>query len=93
MKASYTDLTLEIRDQGMYSYDRPSAVFWNAVANALLKERLTREQALAALRSKHARWMLDAHDDLIERMAEHMVRRYATTATLRDMKDLADDPR
>ena len=80
MTPTNADYTKEIQDLGMYSYERPAWVFWNAVMNSLIKNQgLTKEQALEWLDSKHARWMLDQLEEVIENTAQAMVTTYVQT--------------
>lgn len=77
MSPKHADYTKEIQDLGMYSYENPAWVFWNAAMNSLIKTHgLTKEQALEWLDSKHARWMLDQLEQAIENTAEAMVTTY-----------------
>jgi hypothetical protein len=52
----------------MYSFDRPSFIVWNAMANAFHKRGWTEEQIKDWLQSKLPRWALDG--DLGEALAE-----------------------
>lgn len=59
MKAEYLDLTGEICEWGMYSYDRPALRFWNGAANGLHESGWTEDQIKDLLMSKFARKELD----------------------------------
>jgi hypothetical protein len=59
MQEKYLDLTGEIVEWGMYSYDRPSILFWNGVANGLHESGWTEEQIKSFLMSKFSRKELD----------------------------------
>lgn len=77
MNGTFTDLTVEVSEIGMYSYDRPAWVFWNAFANRLMKMGYSQEDALEILKSKHTRWMLDSKgEDALERVAERLAADY-----------------
>lgn len=54
----------------MYSYSRPSSIFWNAFMNGLIHGGMTEKQAVDWLLSKKARWLLDGDmADKIEELA------------------------
>lgn len=52
----------------MYSYDRPSYIFWNGVAKGLVKQGATMAEIKWWLQSKNSRWLLDRMSDKIEDM-------------------------
>lgn len=60
----------------MHSYERVAYEFWNAFANQLRRRGLAEEEIKDELQSKGPRWMLDAHSDLIEKLAFRMADRY-----------------
>ena len=60
----------------MYSYSRPSSIFWNAIYNALINQGWSEEKAIEWLRSKDPRWMLDNHETEIQNLAEKMIAAY-----------------
>lgn len=49
----------------MYSYDTPAYKFWKGFIVGLLEKGATEEEVGMILRSKHMRWMFDAHEDCI----------------------------
>lgn len=59
MSKEYLDLTGEIADWGMYSFDRPALRFWNGVANGLNECGWTEENIKGFLLSKFVRKELD----------------------------------
>jgi hypothetical protein len=64
------DFTNQIGNWGMYSYDRPAWLFWNAMMNGLMDSGYSQQAAEQWLRSKAARWMLDGDmGDKIEELA------------------------
>lgn len=76
MNNNYQDMATEIAGLGMYSYERPSSIFWNAVANGLIARGLTKAEAMGWLASKNARWMLDSFEDAIEDAADKALTGY-----------------
>jgi hypothetical protein len=50
----------------MYSFERPSWLFWNGVANYLRSQGKTESEIKDALQHKNMRWMLDSRDSLVE---------------------------
>jgi len=72
MSHKRVDLTSEIVDSKMYSFDRAAYTFWNGFANALLKEGYTESQALTILGSTYIRHYLDQTDDRIEKLGVKM---------------------
>jgi hypothetical protein len=67
MNGTYTDLTGEIADLNMYSYERAANIYWNAFANRLIQRGYTQSEAMEILR-----WMLDDADDKVELLAKRM---------------------
>lgn len=47
-------------DWPMYSFDRPSRILWNALANGLAERGWTEDQIRKWLQSKSARYALDS---------------------------------
>lgn len=76
MNNNYQDMTTEIAGLGMYSYERPSSIFWNAVANGLIARGLTKAEAMEWLASKNARWILDSYEDTVEKAAASALSEY-----------------
>src|SRR2546425_206787 len=62
------DLTKEIADSGMYSYDRPAYTFWNGAAQALAAAGYENDTVIHILKSKVTRWMLDAGDEKVVKL-------------------------
>lgn len=54
----------------MYSYDRPSSILWNGIAEALYKRGWSDKQIRHWLQSKEPRWALDGSlGEAIEKLA------------------------
>src|SRR2546426_813450 len=70
------DLTKEIADSGMYSYDRPAYTFWNGAAQALAAAGYENDTVIHILKSKVTRWMLDAGDEKVVKLGRAMMAEY-----------------
>jgi hypothetical protein len=60
----------------MYSYERPSRIFWFCVSKELLARGLTEEEVVEWLQSKNPRWLLDSYEDRFEAMAKEMLNEF-----------------
>lgn len=57
----------------MYSFERPSWLFWQGVYDGLTEPGgMTHEQAIDWLQSKAARWLLDASGDEIQQLGHKL---------------------
>jgi hypothetical protein len=75
---TYIDITDKIgplwqppqpREWPMYSYDRPSYMLWNSIANTLHERGWTETEIKQWLQSKSTRWALDGSlGDAIEKL-------------------------
>jgi hypothetical protein len=64
----------------LYSYERPSELFWTGVHQQLMKMGLTYDQAVEMLQNKSMRYMLDNFGDELETLGAKMVEKYFSTS-------------
>lgn len=65
----------------MYSFDRPSTLFWSGFANGLRERGLADKEIGDELRSKGTRWLLDEFGERLEELGLALARRYSLCVT------------
>jgi len=58
----------------MFSFETPSSLFWNGVANALKEKGYSEVKIKEWLQSKEARWLMDVHGEEIERLGYELIK-------------------
>ena len=53
------DISVECKDWGMYSYERPAYHLWDTIGRALFQQGWTKQEIRLLLQSKYIRWALD----------------------------------
>ena len=61
----------------MYSFDRPSRLFFTGVIKYLMEHGMSKEGIIWNLQSKNIRWMLDRYEDEVEELGKNMAEKYA----------------
>ncbi len=64
----------EVPEFPMFSFDRPSNLFWQGYFEGLREKGLTAEQAFEVLQSSTVRHQLDWHEDKISEMGKRMAK-------------------
>lgn len=74
----YTSKPSNLQDDPyeMYSFDRPSRLFWTGVANTLAEHGYDYDNIKVFLSSKDTRWMLDQFEDQVESLGKELAKKY-----------------